>query len=276
MQRSTAHLVIFLLLLIPPTLATAGGCPQNVVISQVYGGGVTGAVYKYDFIELHNPTSAGVSLSGLAIQYASASGSTWSANALPSVSMPGGAYFLIQGAANATGTTDLPSPNMVTTINLGAAAGKVALTSTTAALTGVCPSASIVDLVGYDITATCFEGAGAAPTSTSSSSLKRVDEGCGDTNSNSADFVLTTPPTPRNLASAVKVCTCLPATGCSLDADGNGVVDALTDGLLMLRAMMGLTGPAATSGVIGLNATRTTWTEIRPFLNNNCGTTFGP
>ena len=165
---------------------------------------------------------------------------------------------------------------MITTINLSATAGKVAPTGTTAVLTSLCPTISIVDFVGYGSTASCFEGSGPAPTLTSSSSLKRVDEGCGDTNSNSADFILATPPTPRNVASPVKVCVCLPATGCSLDADGNGVVDAMTDGLLLIRAMFGLTGTAVTTGAIGPNATRSVWTTIQPFLNNNCGTTFAP
>ena len=30
--------------------------------------------------------------------------------------------------------------------------------------------------------------------------------------------------------------------GCLLDIDGNGTIDALTDGLLLLRSMFGLTG----------------------------------
>ena len=55
--------------------------------------------------------------------------------------------------------------------------------------------------------------------------------------------------------------------GCLLDIDGNGRVDALTDGLLILRAMFGLTGTSATAGAIGPNATRTTWAEIQPMIH---------
>ena len=61
--------------------------------------------------------------------------------------------------------------------------------------------------------------------------------------------------------------------GCTLDVDGNGVQDALTDGLLIIRALFGLTGTAVTTGTIGSNATRTTWAEIRAYLNSNCGST---
>ena len=63
---------------------------------------------------------------------------------------------------------------------------------------------------------------------------------------------------------------------CSLDFDGNGTVDALTDGLMMLRAMFGLTGNAVTSGAIGGNATRNTWQSLSRYSNVHCGTEFSP
>ena len=63
--------------------------------------------------------------------------------------------------------------------------------------------------------------------------------------------------------------------GC-VDVDGNGVADALTDGLVLVRAMFGLTGTSATNGAIGPNASRATWTLIRAYLNGNCGSSFGP
>ncbi|MEO8135665.1 MAG: hypothetical protein ABI831_17015 [Betaproteobacteria bacterium] len=63
---------------------------------------------------------------------------------------------------------------------------------------------------------------------------------------------------------------------CSLDVDGNQAIDALTDGLLIIRAMFGLTGTAVTSNAVGNGATRATWAQIRPYLNGNCGTSFGP
>jgi hypothetical protein len=41
-----------------------------------------------------------------------------------------------------------------------------------------------------------------------------------------------------------------------LDIDGNGRVEPLTDGLLLLRYLLGLTGPPLTNGAIGIGATR--------------------
>lgn len=65
---------------------------------------------------------------------------------------------------------------------------------------------------------------------------------------------------------------------CALDVDGNGVVDALTDGLLILRAMFGLTGTAVTNGAVAASPppTRTTWAQLQSYLNGNCGTGFAP
>ena len=46
------------------------------------------------------------------------------------------------------------------------------------------------------------------------------------------------------------------------DIDGNGQIDALTDGLLMLRYLFGLEGDTLIKGVIARDATRTTSDEI--------------
>jgi hypothetical protein len=66
--------------------------------------------------------------------------------------------------------------------------------------------------------------------------------------------------------------TCQP---CSLDFDGDGALDAKSDGLVLLRAMFGLTGSAVSDGAVGAQAPRPTWDALRPFLNNICGGNFG-
>jgi hypothetical protein len=63
---------------------------------------------------------------------------------------------------------------------------------------------------------------------------------------------------------------------CSLDVDGNGGIDALTDGFLLMRAMFGLTGTSVTNGAVGVGASRMTWAQLQPYLNGNCGTSFAP
>ncbi len=54
--------------------------------------------------------------------------------------------------------------------------------------------------------------------------------------------------------------------GTAMDIDGNGSVDALTDGLLMLRWQFGLRGAALITGVVAANATRTTSESIEAYL----------
>ncbi len=52
----------------------------------------------------------------------------------------------------------------------------------------------------------------------------------------------------------------------ALDIDGNGKVDALTDGLLIIRYLIGLTGNTLIDGVVAKDAIRTTTTEIEAWL----------
>jgi hypothetical protein len=73
-----------------------------------------------------------------------------------------------------------------------------------------------------------------------------------------------------------RLSTSLLSGGCTLDVDGNKSVDALTDGLMILRAMFGLTGTSVTSNAVGAGATRASWASIQPYLNGACGTSFSP
>ena len=53
-----------------------------------------------------------------------------------------------------------------------------------------------------------------------------------------------------------------------LDVDGNGTVDALTDGLLIVRYLSGLRGDALTAGAIGPGATRFQNSDIEQYLQS--------
>ena len=52
------------------------------------------------------------------------------------------------------------------------------------------------------------------------------------------------------------------------DIDGNGNVDALTDGLMLLRYLFGLRGESLISGAIGGNSSRTSHDNIEIYINN--------
>jgi len=177
---------------------------SGVVISQVYGaGGNSGAVLRNDYIELFNRGASSVSLAGMSVQYAATTGSTWSTTALPAVTLAPGQYFLVQESGGANGAA-LPAADATGTISMAAGAGKVALSATTTALAGSCPS-GLVDFVGYGTGTNCFEGSG--PTATISTTLAafRAVHGCTDTDANSSDFATGTP-APRNTAAPLAPC----------------------------------------------------------------------
>jgi len=52
----------------------------------------------------------------------------------------------------------------------------------------------------------------------------------------------------------------------AFDLDGNGSRDALTDGLLLMRYLFGLSGDVMTSGVVGVGATGNSYAEITSFI----------
>ncbi|HEY3027675.1 MAG TPA: Calx-beta domain-containing protein [Pyrinomonadaceae bacterium] len=182
-----------------------------MVISQLYGGGGnSGAVYKNDFVELFNRGTTTVDLAGWSVQYSSATSSTWAVTPLcssgPCLVLPGH-YFLVQEDQGAGGFTNLPTPNAAGTIAMTAGSGKVALNSSTIALSGTCPSAtSIHDLVGYGGTASCFEGIGPAPAPGSNTADFRRSGGCIDRNENAIDFAISGP-NPRNSSSQINDCS---------------------------------------------------------------------
>jgi DNA/RNA endonuclease G (NUC1) len=190
-----------LLLLCLISLAPVASAASNIVISQVYGGGGNaGATYRSDFIELFNRGTSTVNLTGWSVQYASSTGTTWQVTPLTGSIAPG-QYFLVQQATGAGGTVNLPTPNVTGTITMSATAGKVALVSSTAALTGACPAA--VDFVGFGA-ANCSEGT-PTPTLANATAAIRALAGCTDTDVNSADFAVGAP-TPRNTASPTNTC----------------------------------------------------------------------
>ena len=56
---------------------------------------------------------------------------------------------------------------------------------------------------------------------------------------------------------------------CSMDVDGDGQVLPTTDGLIIMRAMMGMTGTAVSNAATA-TAARNTWDSIRNYLKNVC------
>lgn len=248
----------------PSALARMSYAPNSpalsttIVISQVYGGGGnTGAPYTHDFIELFNRGTSSVNVNGWSVQYASATGTSWTVTPLGNLTIAPGRYLLIQEAGGANGVA-LPTPEVVASggglASLGATSGKVALVNSTTALTGSgCPfAASVVDFVGYGTTANCSEGANApAPSNTNAALRKGL--GCTETDSNSSDFA-TGAPNPRNgSSSAITVND----TGDAADANAGNGICATSGSVCTLRAALEEANALAACGTVIIKITAT-------------------
>ena len=182
--------------------SSGGGGSTSLVISQIYGGGGNaGAQYKNDFVELFNPGATTVNVGAWSVQYASASGSSWSVTGLSGSIQPYH-YYLVQMAAGTGGTTALPTPDATGTTSMSATSAKVALVSNQTALTSSNPTGTsgVVDFVGYG-SPNAYEGSGAAPAPSNTASIARDNGGYANTTNNASDFATLTPPVPRNSAS---------------------------------------------------------------------------
>jgi hypothetical protein len=76
---------------------------------------------------------------------------------------------------------------------------------------------------------------------------------------------------PPLKACVARIALALPnVKSCLPDIDGDGKVSAMTDGLLMLRGMLGLSGDALTNKVVAAGATRNQ-AAIQTYLTDRCG-----
>ncbi len=174
-----------------------------VVISEVYGGGGnSGAQYRNDFIELYNKSASPVSVAGWSVQYASATGTSWATTPLTGSIAPGAYYLVAEGAGANAGAPPLPPADATGSIAMSASSGKVALVTSTVALSGcaaACSSATgVLDFVGFG---TANDAAGGHPTpglSNTTSANRRITP-FTNTGDNANDFTIEAP-TPKAAA----------------------------------------------------------------------------
>ena len=194
-------------------VATPTQAANDLAIGQVYGaGGGTGAAYNADFVEIFNRGTSSQSLTGLTVQYASATGTgNFALASTLSGSLAAGQRVLVRMGATGANGAALPTPDFTNGSAMGGAGGKVLLANSTTAITcngGSNPcsgaqTALFVDLVGYG-TANYYEVAAAPAGSVTLSSL-RASDGCTDTDNNSSDFA-TAAANPRNSTSTATPC----------------------------------------------------------------------
>src|SRR5262249_3924806 len=150
-MRKFAQGLALILLLVSPLALDKAQAQSTVVISQVYGaGGNSGATWRNDYIEIFNSGSSPVNLSGWSVQYASATGSSWSRTDL-SGTLAAGQYYLVQEVSGGANGSLLPTPDATGTISMASGAGKVVLMDVATTITSgtSCPSGvDVMDIVG--------------------------------------------------------------------------------------------------------------------------------
>ncbi len=250
----------------------------NIVMSQFYGGGgnATGSPYTHDFVELFNRGDQPVNLSGWSTQYASASGTNWLVTPLSNVTLQPGQYYLIQYASGGSNGAALQGPDLIAPAvtvgantfvpNLSGTTGKLALVNSTAQLpANSCPvDSSIVDLVGYGGSASCFEGT-RAPDLSNSTSAKRNGNGCSDTDNNGADFI-TGAPAPRNTSSSANSCDLSSILQAGFQASPNVVSPG--GNMLLTVTVIPATSPPSTGITVNGNLTQIGGNAAQQFFDN--------
>jgi len=194
---STALALIAGSLALAPNTASANPAGTGLVITEAYfNGGSAGATYTHKFVEIYNPTDAAIPLTGLSLQYRSATGTgTASTAAALAGSLAAGDYYVVQGGSNGANGVAVPNVDQIA-LGINAAGGGGTLfvaTGTTTINPGVGNVTTQVDLLGYG-TSNTREGANAAAAASVTTSAQRDADGT-DTDVNSADFV-STEPTP--------------------------------------------------------------------------------
>ena len=254
----------------------AQAASPDLVISQFYGaGGNANSVLRNDYIEIFNRGATTVTATGWSVQYGSATSTgAWSGKSLlPTFTIAPGQYVLIQEQSGGSVGALLPTPAIVPAsgFNASATTGKIALVNDAVTLTGATPTTSnVVDLLGFG-GANGFEGA-LAPAPSATLALFRAQNGCADTDSNSADFS-TGAPAPRTSDSPRNACVSLPKPivltcpgSLSVDQGAGGLVaisatdaDSIVDGVSITSApvaglsLTGFTAASANGGVASVN-----------------------
>ena len=236
MQFRAVLFASFTLLTAFPWTYTFGQTSDHVVISEILIDGVyeSQASNNDEFVEIYNPTTSSVDISGWTIDYKSATSTTYTNKyVMPSGTvMQAHGYYLFGGGGVVTRDNN-PAPS--STLGLGNTGGAVFIRNS---------SGTVIDLIGWGTTSSPnFEGAPAvrpvqgvslerkAKSTSDAASMNAGGadefEGNGyDSDNNLDDFVQRTTPQPQNSKSPVEPSTSSPGSGIGTASIVPSTVDA--------------------------------------------------
>lgn len=233
----------------------------TVVISQFQTGGGTA---EDEFIELHNTSGSAIDLNGYRLVYRATGGTTdvgpfatWTTS---TVLLPG-QYYLVastsyDGAAAANATYNPSTCSCSMSVGGGGLALRPSLSGTP------------VDSVGWGTATNAFVEGSVTAAAPINDSRSRLNNGCQDTNNNSADFASTSPSAPRNLASSPFPCS--GETGANLFASIAATPSTASPGgslLFTVTVLPATTPPSTGIGVEG-NLSSIGGLATQPFYDN--------
>jgi endonuclease G, mitochondrial len=232
----------------------------NFVISQFQ---VAGANPQDEFIELHNTSSSPADLNGYSLNYRSAAG----VNDVPMVSwststiVPPGGYYLV---ANASYTGSVPS-NInynIATVSMSATGGGIGLRN------GAVNLGVIVDSVAYGTATNIFVEGTVTTVPALSTSQNRANNGCQDTDNNSADFANLSPSAPKNAGNTPN--SCGGGGGTTLLASGGATPSTVVPGAatLLTVSVFPATNPPSTGITVVGNLTNIAGSATQTFFND--------
>ncbi len=188
---------VIALLALGLVVATTAFASNPVRISQVYtGGGSSSGYYIKDYVELFNSGSVAVDLGSYALQYGSATGSSFGSASYNWFNFPAGTmiqpcgYLLIETSSAGSGGVVLPvaADFSTTSLSMSGSSGKLGLVNNQNPNNLCSNPSAFIDLFGYG-TANCYETA-AAPNSSTTTTFVRKLGGMTDTDNNSLDFTV--------------------------------------------------------------------------------------
>jgi DNA/RNA endonuclease G (NUC1) len=171
----------------------------NFVISQFK---TAGATATDEFVELHNTSGSAVDLNGYNLVYRSAAGTNdvsmvaWTTSTI----VPAGGYYLV-ATSTYTGSVTSNTNYNTATVSMSATGGGLAMRN------GALNTGVIVDSVGYGTATNAFVEGTATSAPAVNTSQSRANNGCQDTDVNSADFANSNPSAPRNASSTPVACS---------------------------------------------------------------------
>ena len=238
----------------------------HIVISQFQTGGGGAGTFNDEFIEIFNRGADPVDLNGYRLVYRSATGSndvnipfaTWTATTV----IPAGGYYLIASTSyDGTVTPNLLYNPTTCQCSMGAAGGGLALRL------GDNNTGAMIDSVGWGTATNIFVEGTVTAAPAANNSQSRQENGCQDTDNNSANFVSTTPSAPRNASTTPTPCS---GGGTTLFAAISASPNTVSPGgnTLLTVTVIPATTPPSTGITVGGNLSQIGGSANQVFFDN--------